>query len=278
MPRWCPEGLTKSQKRRVQRLRRAEQLQDLEERQTSKTTGQKVWRPKKKTDASAADVNMVFALPIEFMASATNSDDDQFESAQLSLDPMTAVFEKPEETKQRHLKALFLKGYVNGQPMTRLLVDGGAAVNIMPYALLRKIGKSNEDLAKTDMLLKDFEGNVSAARGALCVDLTIGSKTLPTTFFVVDGKGSYNMLLGRDWIHANCCIPSTLHQFVIQWVDDVVEVVHADATASIAMADTLQWSGEKYTCISGRYWDSDTLRMSDFEAQPIQAVGSNTSD
>ena len=47
------------------------------------------------------------------------------------------------------------------------------------------------------MMLMDFEGVVSPALGALCVDLTIGSKTLPTTFFVINGKGSYSLLLGR---------------------------------------------------------------------------------
>jgi len=41
--------------------------------------------------------------------------------------------------------------------------------------------------------------------------LTIGSKTLPTTFFVISGKCAYNLLLWRDCIHANCCIPSTMH-------------------------------------------------------------------
>ena len=79
-----------------------------------------------------------------------------------------------------------------------MLVDGGAAVNIMPYAMLRKFGKSSEDLTKTDMMLKDFEGVVSPAVGALCVDLTISSKTLPTTFFIINGKGLYSLLLGRD--------------------------------------------------------------------------------
>ena len=67
-----------------------------------------------------------------------------------------------------------------------MLVDGGAAVNIMTYAMLRKLGKGQDDLTKTDMMLKDFEGVVSPALGALCVDLTIGSKTLPTTFFVIN--------------------------------------------------------------------------------------------
>jgi len=64
--------------------------------------------------------------------------------------------------------------------------------------MLRKLGKGSEDLTKMDMMLKDFEGVVSLAVGALCVDLTVGSKSLPTTFFVINGKGSYSLLLGRD--------------------------------------------------------------------------------
>jgi hypothetical protein len=79
-----------------------------------------------------------------------------------------------------------------------MLVDGGAAVNLMSYALLRNIRKSDEDLTQTDMMLVDFEGNVSLAQGAICVELTIDSKTLLTTFFVIEGRGSYNLLLGRD--------------------------------------------------------------------------------
>jgi len=99
------------------------------------------------------------------------------------LEPVSATFEKPKDEKHQHLKALFLKGFVDGKPITKMLVDGGAAVNIMPYAMLRKLGKSNENLTKMDMMLKDFEGVMSPALGALCVDLTIGSKTHPTTFF-----------------------------------------------------------------------------------------------
>jgi hypothetical protein len=82
--------------------------------------------------------------------------------------------------------------------------------------MLRKLGKSEEDLVKTDMMLKDFEGVVTPAQGALSVDLTIRSKTLPTTFFVNNGKGSYSVLLSHDWIHANSCIQSTMHQCLIQ--------------------------------------------------------------
>ena len=57
----------------------------------------------------------------------------------------------------QHLKALFLKGFVDGKPVTKMLIDGGAAMNIMPYVILRKLGKNQDDLTKTGMMLKDFK-------------------------------------------------------------------------------------------------------------------------
>jgi predicted aspartyl protease len=88
-----------------------------------------------------------------------------------------------------------------------MLVDTGATVNIMPYSALHRLGHSAEDLIKTNIMLSDFNGQASEAQGILNVDLTIGSKTVPTSFFIVSSKSTYTILLGRDWIHANCCIP-----------------------------------------------------------------------
>jgi hypothetical protein len=42
-----------------------------------------------------------------------------------------------------------------------MLVDGGAVVNLMPYTMLRKLGKGPRDLLGTNMMLKDFGGNAS---------------------------------------------------------------------------------------------------------------------
>jgi hypothetical protein len=57
------------------------------------------------------------------------------------MEPTQAISEKLDDEKRQQLKALFLKGFVNGKPVTRMLVDGGAAVILMPYNMLRKIGK-----------------------------------------------------------------------------------------------------------------------------------------
>jgi hypothetical protein len=186
---------------------------------------------------------MAFLLPLELRAPADQEvyldfDELKYEEIVAKLIVVhQAIFNK--QVKHRHLKALYVKGFVDGKPMSKILVDGGAFVNLMPYTTFHKLGKTPGDLIETDMMFKDFGGNASKTRGAINIELTIGSKTLLTTFFVIDGKGSYSLLLGHDLIHANCCVPSTMHQCLIQWHGDDVELVHADDSVSIATTDSV---------------------------------------
>ena len=137
LPPWCPEGLTRTQKRRLQQeqqeeLSRGENFAKSGDRQQSNPKGK----------GPSEDVNMVFMLPMEFLAPFSDDEEVDFpdQIAQLALDPMTAIFEKPADNERQHLKALFVKGRVDAQPMTKILVDGGAAINIMPYVVYRKLG------------------------------------------------------------------------------------------------------------------------------------------
>jgi hypothetical protein len=133
---------------------------------------------------------------------------------------------------------------------------------------------NNEDLLHTDMVLRDFAGNPSDTRGAVHVELTIGSKTLITTFFVIDSKGAYSLLLGRDWIHANCCIPSTMHQLLIQWDGDDIEIIKADDSVSVAASEPAYWEYDGVDCFSGKIWKEGPVNIFHQDLQPIQAVGS----
>jgi hypothetical protein len=104
------------------------------------SSSKKVWRPKKsKADVkTSGDAHMVFVLPAEFHAPGH----EEVPVAQLDLGSWPVIVEKPRERNYRHLKALYLKGYINGQPVSRMLVDTEAAVNIMPYSVLRRLGHS----------------------------------------------------------------------------------------------------------------------------------------
>ena len=116
---------------------------------------------------------MAFFLPLDFRAPDDQEVQEEiysdFDEAEFQ-DPMAqlvltqqAIFDKP--LKNRYLKPLYLKGYVNGKPPTKMLVDGGAAINIMPYTTFRKLNMTGEDLLETDMILRDFVGNTSITWG-----------------------------------------------------------------------------------------------------------------
>jgi hypothetical protein len=124
-----------------------------------------------------------------------------------------ATFKKPKDSVN-HLKPLHIKGHINGAPVHGMLVDSGAIVNVMSYPLYKKLGGTDDELVKTNMTITGVGGGTPIpARGIANMELTVGSKTLATAFFVVDVQGSYNLILGHDWIHANCCVPYSLHQF-----------------------------------------------------------------
>ena len=112
---------------------------------------------------------MDFLLPSKFKAPADQEvyldfDESEYEemAAQLTW-IQQAIFDKT--VKYQHLKALYIKGFVDGKPMSKMLVDGGASINLMHYTTFRKLGKGPGDLIETDMMLKDFEGNASKTRG-----------------------------------------------------------------------------------------------------------------
>ncbi|OMO89508.1 Retrotransposon gag protein [Corchorus capsularis] len=138
------------------------------------------------------------------------------------------VFTKPEEQATFHIKPLYIKAHVDGIPMNRVLDDNGATVNLLPHSSLRKLGKCTADLIKSNVTVSDFSGAIKETMGILPTQLTISSKTSLSAFFVVDSTSTYNALLGRDWIHSNWCVPSSLHQMFMFWNGAEVEVVQAD--------------------------------------------------
>jgi hypothetical protein len=60
-------------------------------------------------------------------------------------------------------------------------------------------------------------------------------------------------LLGQDWIDANGCVLLTLHQCVIKWVGDEVEVILADDLACVALAESpSDFQDKEVKCLTGR--------------------------
>jgi hypothetical protein len=115
--------------------------------------------------------------------------------AELTLGAERAVYKKPDNLGA-HMKPLFFQGHLDGTSIRHILVDGGASVNILLLSLFKKLGHIESDLKRTNLSLSGFAGDPMEAKGIICKELTVGSKTVPTAFFMVEVDGRYNVLLG----------------------------------------------------------------------------------
>jgi hypothetical protein len=95
-----------------------------------------------------------------------------------------SIFKKP-TNHVNHPKPLHVKGFINGRPINNMLVDSRASVNLMPYSLYKKLGRSDEELIKSKRTVKGIgREKPIPAKGLALMKLTIGSKTLTTVFFI----------------------------------------------------------------------------------------------
>ncbi|KAK2357190.1 hypothetical protein QL285_094487 [Trifolium repens] len=157
-------------------------------------------------------VNVVSILPREFDVCSEVTDDEEESGMQMALhrpvcyyvtsngalEDQMATFERPDEGMKSHLKPLFIQAKVNNVGINKVLIDGGAAVNLMPEFLLRKIGKSLVDLHPHNIVLSNYEGETGFSLGAIQLEVVVGSTVRPTLFLVVASKANYNLLLGRE--------------------------------------------------------------------------------
>jgi hypothetical protein len=95
------------------------------------------------------DINTVFTLTTEFRGVVE-------EVAQMCLSPKDAMFKSPEESSQ-YLKPLYIRGHIDRKPISRMLIDDGAAVNLMPYSF-KKLGWEDDELLKTNLTLNGMGG------------------------------------------------------------------------------------------------------------------------
>jgi hypothetical protein len=95
----------------------------------------------------------------------------------------------------------------------------------------------------------------------LSVELIVGSKTVPNT--VINGKVSYSLLLGRDWIHTNSCIPSTMHRVQLQWKGGQDEIVSTNTNVNVIVVDLDPWQMESANCLFARVCNGQCLNIID---------------
>ncbi|XP_070040077.1 uncharacterized protein [Nicotiana tomentosiformis] len=131
-----------------------------------------------------------------------------------------------------HNRALYITVKCKDSAVSRVLVDKGSSANICPLSTLQKLKIGTERIHMNNVCVRRFDGGGKDSVGDIMLELSIGPIEFTMEFQVLDVAVSYNLLLGRPWIHAAKAIPSSLHQMVkFEWERQEI-VVHGDENLS----------------------------------------------
>jgi len=111
-----------------------------------------------------------------------------------------------------HNRPLFVSGYIREQKLSRILIDDGSAVNIMPKSTMNQLGISMDELSTSKLVIQGFNQGGQRVIGMIRLELVIGDLRANIVFHGIDSRTTYRLLLGCPWIHENGVVTSTLHQ------------------------------------------------------------------
>ena len=113
-----------------------------------------------------------------------------------------------------HVRPLFIDVACSGRRVPSVLLDNGSALNVCPLVTAIALGFSPSDFGPSTPIVKAYDGTQRTVLGTLGTHVMIGPVIYSILFQVLRIQSSFNLLLGRPWIHEAGAIPSSLYQKV----------------------------------------------------------------
>ena len=113
-----------------------------------------------------------------------------------------------------HTRPLYISIGCLGRRVPSVVLDNGSALNVCPLATTITLSYAPTDFGPSTQTIQAYDSSRREVMGTLEIELLIGPTTFPTLFQVLRIPTSFNLLLGRRWIHRAEAIPSFLHQNV----------------------------------------------------------------
>ncbi|WKA05482.1 hypothetical protein VitviT2T_023446 [Vitis vinifera] len=141
-----------------------------------------------------------------------------------------------------HTRPLYISVGCSGRRVPSVLLDNGSALNVCPLATAIALGYAPSDFGPSTQTVRAYDSTRRKVMGTLEIELLIGPATFVAIFQVLRIPTSFNLLLGRPWIHRAGAIPSSLHQKVKFIHDGQVVVVQSVGDMFIAAEPVLEIS------------------------------------
>src|SRR3954468_13615885 len=96
-----------------------------------------------------------------------------------------------------HDRPLYFTGYIGSTVITRIQVDQGSALSIMPLRIMSYPMIPRSRLSATNMIIAGFNANSSTPLGKIRLNCRIGDLKTEVTCYIIDADTSYNLLGSR---------------------------------------------------------------------------------
>ncbi|XP_074288725.1 uncharacterized protein LOC141613881 [Silene latifolia] len=111
-----------------------------------------------------------------------------------------------------HDDALTITLSIGNCTVRKALVDTGSSVNLIMLETLKTMGFDKENLIKKSVPLVGFSGETAHSVGEITIATYIEGVNKLVRYLIIEGPTTYNVILGRPWIHQMKAVPSTYHQ------------------------------------------------------------------
>ena len=102
------------------------------------------------------------------------------------------------QVKGKHDRPLYFIGYIRSSKVSRIQVDPGSALSIIPRRVMQHLGVPTHRLSATQMTIYGFNANGTRPMGKIKLKCQIGDLRFEVTCYVIDSDTSYSLLLGRS--------------------------------------------------------------------------------
>ena len=82
-----------------------------------------------------------------------------------------------------------------------VLVDYGSALNVCPLRTMQCLGINSSEMTPSKQGIRAYDNTKREVLGVVILPVTIGPLKSDIQFQVLDVNTSFNLLLGRPWIH-----------------------------------------------------------------------------
>ncbi|XP_074304070.1 uncharacterized protein LOC141638577 [Silene latifolia] len=113
---------------------------------------------------------------------------------------------------EQHHDTLTITLSIGNCTVRKVLVDTGSSVNLIMLETLRIMGFDKENLIKKSVPLVGFSGETAHSVGEITIPTYIEGVNKLARYLVIEGPTTYNLILGRSWLHQMKAVPSTYHQ------------------------------------------------------------------